>query len=165
MKFRKDFVTNSSSSSYICEICGDNVSGMDYGLSDAGMFTCENRHTICDCHARNLPRNVLLDLISQAEQDIINRYGKHSWAYHSEIPSDLDQYSDDDLVGIYFDVDDVRYAASEELCPICNFEKASDSDVINYLLKKYDTSRSLLLKEWRDRFKTYSDLKKYLRGK
>ena len=37
MKFRKDFVTNSSSSSYVCEICGRTESGWDMGLSEAEM--------------------------------------------------------------------------------------------------------------------------------
>lgn len=35
MKFRKDFVTNSSSSSYVCEICGRTESGWDMELSEA----------------------------------------------------------------------------------------------------------------------------------
>lgn len=40
MKFRKDFVTNSSSSSFVCEICGRAESGFDIGLSEAGMMEC-----------------------------------------------------------------------------------------------------------------------------
>lgn len=35
MKFRKSFVTNSSSSSYICEYCGKEASGWDMSLSEA----------------------------------------------------------------------------------------------------------------------------------
>ena len=47
MKFRKDFVTNSSSSSYVCEICGRTESGWDMGLSEAEMMECVNGHTFC----------------------------------------------------------------------------------------------------------------------
>lgn len=47
-KFRKDFVTNSSSSSFICEVCGRKESGWDMCLSEAEMFECENGHTFCE---------------------------------------------------------------------------------------------------------------------
>lgn len=50
MKKRLGFVTNSSSSSFICEICGDITSGWDMDLSEAYMYTCENDHTMCDSH-------------------------------------------------------------------------------------------------------------------
>jgi hypothetical protein len=42
MKIRSGFVSNSSSSSFVCDVCGENISGMDIGLSDAGMFECMN---------------------------------------------------------------------------------------------------------------------------
>jgi hypothetical protein len=51
MKVRKGFVSNSSSSSFICEICGEKAEGMDISLSEADMFQCENGHTMCTEHA------------------------------------------------------------------------------------------------------------------
>ena len=48
MKFRKSFVTNSSSSSYICEYCGKEASGWDMSLSEAEMIECVNGHTVCE---------------------------------------------------------------------------------------------------------------------
>ena len=48
MKYRKSFVTNSSSSSYICESCGAEVSGWDLSLSEAEMLECVNGHTVCE---------------------------------------------------------------------------------------------------------------------
>ena len=42
MKIRNGFVSNSSSSSFICEVCGQDASGYDMSLSDAEMYECIN---------------------------------------------------------------------------------------------------------------------------
>jgi len=44
MKIRKGFVSNSSSSSFVCDVSGYIESGWDMGLYEAGMITCENGH-------------------------------------------------------------------------------------------------------------------------
>jgi hypothetical protein len=55
MKIRKGFVSNSSSSSFICDVCGENQSGMDIILSDCDMFKCQKGHTICNSHKIDVP--------------------------------------------------------------------------------------------------------------
>jgi hypothetical protein len=50
MKIRQAFVANSSSSSFICEICGHTETGYDGGYSDFGYIECVNGHVICDEH-------------------------------------------------------------------------------------------------------------------
>lgn len=44
MKVRRGFVSNSSSSSFICDITGEEVQGMDLSLDNAGMYGCEDGH-------------------------------------------------------------------------------------------------------------------------
>lgn len=44
MKIRKGFVSNSSSSSFICDVSGETVEGMDLCLEEAGMYECEHGH-------------------------------------------------------------------------------------------------------------------------
>jgi hypothetical protein len=53
MKVRLGFVSNSSSSSFTCDVCGGTESGMDCCLSDCEMFICENKHTCCNSHMIN----------------------------------------------------------------------------------------------------------------
>ena len=53
MKVRNGFVSNSSSSSFVCEVCGANEGGYDYSLSDVYMCRCENEHIFCIDHAIN----------------------------------------------------------------------------------------------------------------
>ena len=50
MKIRSGFVSNSSSSSFVCDVCGASEGGYDVGLSDVGMFECGNGHTVCLDH-------------------------------------------------------------------------------------------------------------------
>lgn len=47
MKVRKGFVSNSSSSSFICDITGASESGIDVSLTDFEMVECVKGHTFC----------------------------------------------------------------------------------------------------------------------
>ena len=58
MKFRNGFVTNSSSSSFICQICGYVTSGWDMTSYEAGFVTCENGHEFCSEHLVNIPKDM-----------------------------------------------------------------------------------------------------------
>ena len=50
MKIRLGFVSNSSSSSYTCDICGHLYAGFDVSIEDGYMAMCENGHIFCiDC--------------------------------------------------------------------------------------------------------------------
>ena len=44
MKIRNGFVSNSSTSSFICDICGCVEAGMDISLNDCEMVQCKNGH-------------------------------------------------------------------------------------------------------------------------
>jgi hypothetical protein len=48
MKVRTGFVSNSSSSSYVCEICGSVMED-----DDDDMVTCERQHTFCVYHLKH----------------------------------------------------------------------------------------------------------------
>ena len=48
MKLRSGFVSNSSSSSFVCDFCGRAEGGYDVGLADFEMSECKAGHTFCD---------------------------------------------------------------------------------------------------------------------
>lgn len=50
MKIRNGFVSNSSSTSFVCEICSLAHETWDSNLSDIGMCECTNGHVICLDH-------------------------------------------------------------------------------------------------------------------
>jgi hypothetical protein len=84
MKIRNGFVSNSSSSSFVCNVCGYERSGWDMNLWEAEMIECENGHIFCDTHAilNNKELSILLleknskdnDLLEEVKNSNINIY-------------------------------------------------------------------------------------------
>jgi hypothetical protein len=54
MKLRSGFVSNSSSSSFICEVCGDTFEAYDEGIAHFDLVMCEGHdHLFCGEHRIN----------------------------------------------------------------------------------------------------------------
>jgi hypothetical protein len=146
MKFRKDFVTNSSSSSYVCEICGRTESGWDMGLSDCEMMECVNGHVFCCDEALETPsKKEMIKMILE------NEWNKDVWTSRSDGYKD---YTEDELLAM--SEDDLfhdfcseigYYDVPECVCPICQFIEYSEDDLSAYLLKEYGISRDEVFAE------------------
>ena len=67
MKIRLGFVSNSSSSSYTCEVCDNIESGMDCSLEDLGMIECEHGHIMCDTHITDQVKAQMDDYLVESE--------------------------------------------------------------------------------------------------
>jgi len=73
MKTRMGFVSNSSSSSFVCSICEATESGWDMSLSEAGMVRCVNEHTFCEEHLIKTDEKIL-DEDQEEEDEEEDRY-------------------------------------------------------------------------------------------
>ena len=134
MKIRKGFISNSSSTSFICEVCGETVSGMDMGLEDAEMYECENGHTFCKDHA----------IDSEELEEKLTKLAE----------------SDDETDDYY----DAIYSVPAKHCPCCTFETVGSYDLTDYLLKKVGMDREAVSKELREMFPNFGAFKEYLKG-
>ena len=133
MKFRTDFVTNSSSSSFICEICGESGSGWDASVGDFDMFECINGHVLCQEHMLNPDRE-------KKENYILNNQFWNPDTREFDkvyIKEELDEMDDEELDELILG-EDFPYEVPECFCPICLFDEYSEKDMANYLLTKYN---------------------------
>ena len=190
MKIRKDFVTNSSSSSYVCEICGRSESGWDIGLGDCEMMECANGHIFCCDEALEQPtKKEMIKMI--LENGWNNRWGKE---YTEEELSTIDK----DILFDEWVTEGGYWGVPECMCPICQFIEYSEYDLSEYLLKQYGVPRDEVFTEvkqlnkrrkklyeneyityvckkfnlnpteivagWKEEFGTYAEFKKWLRS-
>lgn len=138
MKFRSDFVTNSSSSSYVCEICGESGSGWDASPEDFDMTQCVNGHVICKEHMLS-PSRVQLEQEMMGIQSY--DYEKEEWHNRFNSPEELKDMTEDDMMDFFDD------EIPECMCPICQFEEYSENDMALYLLKEYKVPRDEVFAE------------------
>ena len=135
MKIRNDFVTNSSSSSFVCELCGRTESGWDMSLREAGMVNCVNGHTICQDEMLTPPRELVTRLI---REEMESEWSDMEWLTDEE----LNGKADNELEDLMLEREDGYYCVPEECCPICQFIEYSNSDLARYLERKYGISRN-----------------------
>ena len=126
LKIRLGFVSNSSSSSFVCEVCGATESGMDTSASDFGYVECENGHLLCE---EELLEN------AKSLQEVYSETHDEDEDYDEKIES----FRDDSCYG-----GDVY---SEEFCPICQFMVSSKPEIQKYLKKKYNISEDEVFAE------------------
>lgn len=166
MKLRKGFVSNSSSSSFVCDFCGDTVSGYDMSLSKFDMSQCENGHIFCNGHAdeqfeintKEKAYDFLLNYFNRELKDDEHWLEKYQNENNTEyiesyssyvkkdkdriekLKQDFDTLNDDEFDDEYSDyVHDIimDYGVPEKYCPVCQRQKKMQED------EKYEQYKEL----------------------
>lgn len=147
MKVRDGFVSNSSSSSFTCKICGEEGSGWDASLSDFDMCSASDGETICCDHV----------------EEFLKDKPELKEAYEKFVENDVDDDDDDDDGE---DEDKEYYDPYENLpekfCPLFNLSSILDETVIAYLTTKLGTNREAVEEKIRTEFKNKGELDKYV---
>lgn len=155
MKRRTGFVSNSSSSSFICDVCGEEVSGMDLSMEDACMYNCENGHIICGDH-------IIGDIESLTIEEKKKIYLSQGW--DDDKKKAIAIMSNEDFEEEWEEEESymTREALPARFCPCCQFESVSNGDMISYILKKEGMDGKAFAKKLKDEFGTYSPFKEFI---
>lgn len=160
MKIRAGFVSNSSSSSFMCDICRCTESGWDACLSDVEMVECGSCGiTLCERHMLPLEGETLRAfLVENAEYiddgDVEKVKDNIRNAPVEDLEGYYDEYKNDDH--------DWRYGIAAVECPHCMLHELLEEDMLAYLIKKMGYSdRDAVAKEIKDNFVTLKGLDAY----
>ena len=173
MKIRNGFVSNSSTSSYICDICDHNECGSDsLSIREYGMTTCTQGHTLCLDHIEELDRSseaylraCLDDKLRDFEQSA--KEFPESFSYYMGEIAEIkefqakDKLEDDDRDAIQDMVDNSIPAL---YCPLCNLSHITDEYAMAFYFKMHGLRISDSQDEIRKRFKSMSECDAYLKG-
>jgi len=156
MKIRIGFVSNSSSSSFVCDVCGEEVSGMDMGLDEAEMFNCVNGHEFCESHGSKIStqkkKNMILNEIKDFDEEEKNEI--------------LERIKEDEIKDIFEEVfEDYRYEVPAKQCPICQYKEYKSEEALKFLMKKNNISKKELLKDMKEMYPEYKEMQKYIEDK
>ncbi len=141
MKYRKDFVTNSSSTSFVCEICDHSEPGHDScSAEDYGFWRCEEgEHLIC------------LDCKDEFESDECP-----ICTFKSYSNSEMSQY----LQKIYKVERDVVFAEVKKINK--RRRVLYNTEYIEYVFKKENLTEDMILEQLRTKFKTHKEYIKFI---
>lgn len=168
MKIRHGFVSNSSSSSFTCDVCGHSEAGYDLSHYDACMHECENGHTICQDDLL-VEVSVLEEEVKKLVEENPDEYDEQETIWY-EMPEKycpicaMVQFSNYDLKRYLKKKTNITEAEAFESVKAANRrrKKLYDGEYVMYAIIKTGTSMVSLIKEIKELFSTYKEFKTYL---
>jgi hypothetical protein len=146
MKIRQGFVSNSSSSSFVCSVCGVSESGWD-GQYDSTVWECWGGHEFHESCMSLTPKRKADELANDIEAAIVTL---GLAPYEAEELRDVGDYDNQrDWILEFVTYDGLHKA----ICPVCTLDSIPDYVMLEYLSKKVGMSYDQIREEIRSKYK------------
>ncbi len=158
MKIRQGFISNSSTTSFTCDACGEVISYHDScSDEDIGITRFSCGHSTCSC----------------TEIDLSKKKDQKHWREEAEkeLRKTNDGPSEEELEAIlkvkefWEFVDECSnweiYNPSS-LCPVCSFKAFNDDFVYRYILIKHNLNIDDVRKEMQKKFNTFDEFQVWI---
>lgn len=160
MKIRSGFVSNSSTSSFICSVCHVLVAERDLGIEDAGMYECKNGHVFCEGHLPDEKTDEYGGLSSEVRKECV--FAEVDSEQKKLVEKMSEEEFDDYWEEFVEEYADVRDGCPPILCPVCRLEVLDRDDKLLYLLKRCGLTEETLLGEVKEKFGNFEEFKKFV---
>lgn len=158
MKIRSGFVSNSSSSSFICDICKGAEEGYA-GLAEVEMVRCGAGHVyhlgcgedyVQPIRFSDIDRDDLINMVVDENKKIIASGKKEAGTILPVEPSEI---TDDMIRHLYENEDDIISSS----CAICTLKYIDDATLYQHLLNKYGLNTDSIESEIRKQFSNLAE--------
>ena len=161
MKIRTGFVSNSSSSSFVCDVSGVEESGWDMCLSDLGWYECEGGHVFdseyLDTDLDTLSKEEVLKYLKE-QVNLGSTWRKDTIRQIEELSEEKFEEEKESII-----CNDLewRYSLPSKYCPICNLNVLTIDDKIQYLIKKTNITKDEVFKSVKEKNKRRKKLRPF----
>jgi len=156
------FVSNSSSSNFICKVCGTIYEQYDESLGDLEVVCCSNGHYMCEEHILDPNRKQMISLIHMACNGETHGFNTDDEADYLHTISKMDEIDFMEYKWTFFKSGRLRNNMPSCLCPICQFEVFDNRELKAYITKSYALDEEKIKDEIRKNFKNYRQFIKFI---
>ncbi len=176
MKIRTGFVSNSSSSSFICCITGQEEIVYDTTHSEIGFAQCERGHEFLEKYlikqeemtteqwlevAVKYYVNIDYSIADKQEREKKNLADKQAFIKKERTEEEISILIEE-LKENWDTVTEWQSDVPSCICPICTFKEFDNNDIIKYLYRKIGTTKEEIKKEIAETFKNYDEFNNFL---
>lgn len=191
MKKRSGFVSNSSTSSFVCDVCGEKFTGMDAYPPDFDCSECCNGHIVCNSHLEDLPPipdiHHIPPMTKNGCEHEFDRETMNFCPTCGEKAKVVEEYDECDgmtnplecpvcRLAIYAEHEMAKYlektrgiSRDEVFATVKALNKRRrklyEAEYITYVCQKFELNDDILLKEIKDRFGAWDEYSKFIHSR